>query len=343
MKKTFAYALMGILMASSAAYAAENEVQAIRLATGKSDATNSQMFKSVNKACPNVGVQEVTEGTTGGADNIGLIMANKVDAGIAQVDVVNFLQRTDPNIGKLRSLVALNNNLLHVIATNQGRMIKPAVKGTLGMGAKPAEYAQVNTIMDLKGTTVVANGSAWLTMRTISEKLDLGITVIDEDNRDTALKMLRDGTASALIAMGGNPVSWVEKLSGNEFHLVKFGKEEAQSRQMIAMLGSPYTVAQETYKNLNAFGYFVPAVRNELFVRNYQGSKAQILMALRECYSDNLTDIKETTGTHPAWQDVEDVNVTAWPRFEAGRTKAPVAQEEAQKSKGGKRNLSLAN
>ncbi len=325
--KTFGLAFATLALAATLALpAAAQDTQALRIATGKTDATNSQMFQAIKAACP-ANLQEITD-TSGGADNIGLLQANKVDAGIAQVDVAEFLQKTDPNIGKLRSLVALNPNYLHIIASTRGVMVDPGKPAAImGFGGTPARYAQVSNINDLKGQTVVAHGSAQLTIRIISQKLGLNLSVVDDDTKDRqGLQSVKNGQAAAFVAMGGRPVGWIEQLNGADYVLVPMQKEA------VGMLGSPYSAQQLTYKNLSAFGFYTAAVKNELFVRNFQGGKAKLLADLRECYKNNLIDIKETTGTHAAWQEVDDLDATAWPRFEAPA--ATPAQKQSDSSTG---------
>lgn len=304
MKFLASAAVISVLSVSAHA----QEVQALKIATGKPDATNSQMFQSIKAVCPNI--QEVTD-TTGGVDNINMLVGNKVDAGIAQPDVAEFLEQTDPNVGKLRSLVALNSNYLHIITSPRGVMVDPGKEGRFGFGKVEAKFAPINGVFDLKGKTVVAHGSAQLTARILSKRLGLDLNVIDDDSPTrTGLEMVRTGQAAAFMAMGGKPVGWVEKLNPGEFQLL------AMQKEMISNLGSPYFSGQLSYKNLNAFGFHALAVKNELFVRNYQGAKAKLLSELRTCYEHNLADIRETTGTHPAWQEVEDLTAVSWARFE---------------------------
>jgi len=296
----------------------------LKIATGKPDATNSQMMKAIINACPNL-VEEDTD-TTGGADNVGKLVANQVHGGIAQVDVVQFLEKTEPAISKLKSLVALNPNYLHVIAATKGFVVEPAQKGTLGFGGKPEVRGKITKFTDLNNRTVAANGSAQLTLRVIADKLNLNINIVDADDRKAGLDMLANGQVAAFVAMGGKPVEWVGKLDGSVFELVPVGQDIAEK------LGAPYSAQKLTYKNLNAFGFATVSVKNELIVRDYKGAKGAQLQQLRDCFVANVDAIRETTGTHPAWQEVEDLTTTQWATY-TGEAKAVPASAPAPAAK----------
>lgn len=313
--------LMAVLAMAQIAHA--QDVQTLKIATGDPKGSNSQMFKTVVSLCPNLVTEDTS--TTGGADNINKLLMNQVDGGIAQADVVAFLAKTDSNVEKLRSLVTLNSNMLHIIASSSGFMVDPGKAGTLGFGKKAATYKTISTLKDLYGLPVAGFGSGQITARILSDRLNLNLTVIDVEDKDKGLEMVRSGQVAAMFALGGRPIPWIASIPANngssEFTLVGIPADT------VKQLGSPYEVKQLTYKNLGVFGFTTLAAKNELYVRDYKGAKASLLGQLRSCYETNLDNIKETTGSHPAWQDVDDLTTSSWTRFEVAKSvqvKAPV-------------------
>lgn len=314
-----AVVLAGMLLASGA----NAQEAVVTISTGDPAAANSNMFKDVLKVCPGLATENTA--TSGGSDNINQLIMNSVDGGIAASDVAEFLAGTDPNVKKLKSLVTLNPNMLYIIVNRNGYVIDKGANGVMGLGKRDPVIAQISSLSDLNGKPVGVIGSAHITMqrlRDLDSTVSPAVTLID-NSKDAAgkeVKAYTDGIGrlerneiAALITMGGKVVPWIAQLPQGKFVLVPVRKKEVER------FGAPYFTQQITYKNMDSMGVPTLAVRNELFVIDRRGSKGQTLAALRKCYEDHLVDIKDTLGTNPGWQDVDDLSATSWPRFEIAK------------------------
>ena len=275
---------------------------ALRIATGDQKGTYSQVFKNIQNVCP-LACEDMQ--TSGGFDNIMRLITGKADAGIAQVDALDFLKRVDPRVLKLRSLVALHTNSMHIIVSAQG--VKPE-----GSGWNPlASKVVIDNLRQLRGKKVALFGSAQVTALIVSERLQLGFITVDVATKEDGLAKVKSGEVAAMLAMGGQPIGWVEQLSKAEYSLATSEVGD------ITTLGTPYFNTKLSYPNLNKFGVNSVTVRNDLVTRDFTGPKANALSELRSCMATKLQDIKEGNGAHAAWGDVEDLNATGWEKYKA--------------------------
>ncbi len=287
----------------------------ILLATGTPDTSYSKVAKDIIASCPMICEYQKT---TGGYDNTLLLVNNEVDAGLVPIDVAEFMKRSDPGVGKLLSLVSLNWQAMHIIVASNGLVVTKGKTGNLGIGKTQDERTIIKTLRDLKGRKVAAWASGVISARMVDERIKLGLDIVEFENKEEALAAVRDGNVFALIAMGAKPLSWVSTLDRNSFTLANVDPADAQA------LGQPYFASKLTYQKLGVIGLNTIAAKNEIFVRNYTGKREQQLVAFRECLRANLADIKERRGAHASWNEVENIDDLAWPRYEAKGSVKPV-------------------
>jgi TRAP-type uncharacterized transport system substrate-binding protein len=275
------------------------------IGTGLPTAPYSQMMQVPLRMAPELICEY--RGSTGGADNIQALVERKIDAGIVQADVLSYMMHKEPMVAKkIRSLVALHSNYLHVF------VLKNGFKEDLGK-FKFKKQVVIRNIRDLDGRKVAAFGSAPITAKNINEKLSLNMRIVDVSSKEAGLAMLNKGEVAAFLALGGKPIPWVDKEVGSNITLADVEPADVDK------LKSPYSAGQLTYKKLGALGISAIAVRNELLVWDFTGQRAQQLLQVRKFFKDNLNDIKDSRGAHPAWQDVElnTLGKVSWERFQS--------------------------
>jgi TRAP-type uncharacterized transport system substrate-binding protein len=339
-------ALVGVMMAT----VASAQEASLKIGTGPEAFVYSKMFadyqdfvkKRNDNTCANIAVPQPKDvPTSGGMDNINNILANLVDGGIAQDDVVQLLATTNPKIAALKSLATLHTNHLHIVALSaEFTFVTPVTRATKmwERGDTVTENVEtkksIRSLMDLKGLPVAAVGSAYATAYMVDERESIGMIVIEYKSITEAMADLKAGKVAAIMAMGGMPLPWIVegakdkndpnksfgKLSANEFVLVSAPMKDDG---FVKKLGSPYFASQLVYPNLNAQGTWAISVKNQLFVRDYKSaSKQQALATLRGCFEKWVPEMREALGTHPSWQDVDDVNANTalnWGRYEIKR------------------------
>lgn len=289
--------------------AVECEKNEIIFATGDPKGTYSLMFKTIEEMVPDL-VCEYTD-TTGGFVNVNLLLERKIDAGLVQSDVIDYMKRTDQRVQKkLRSLGALHGNMIHIIMNRNG--FKKKKETGMGSWIGSSETVMVSNLRDLKRLPIAAFGSGFITARVINERLRLEINendIIEVEKKEEGLELVKNGKVAAMIAMGGIPISWVEKLDRNIFALANVDLAD------IAALGNPYYASKMNYRTLGVMNANAITVRNEIIVWDYAGPTGQRLEELRSFLKNNLEAIKEERGSHPAWQDVDSIEDISWLRY----------------------------
>jgi TRAP-type uncharacterized transport system substrate-binding protein len=290
---------------------------ALTLATGDQKATYAKMCKNIMAFCPVV--KEYTE-TTGGFDNLNLLLTRQVNMGMVPEDVLEMAKRTDTNVAKrVRGLVALHFNTLHiVILKNGGNSGGGGWLSKLGIGKEEKHIIQ--DLRDLRGKKVACHGSSIVTGEFLNERLQAGLVLVRVKTPSEGQAMLKSGEAVALFATAGWPVGWIDNLDPNIFTLASLDES------YVKKLGEPYKLVKLNYPKLGAMGVISAGPRNVIAVWNYKSkSKVAQIMDFKRCLIENLQDIKEMDGSHPSWGDVEDVEDFTWLKYEPGAPAAPAS------------------
>jgi len=287
------------------------------IGTGLPTAPYSQMMQVPLRMAPELICEY--RGSTGGTDNIQALVERKIDAGIVQADVLTFMMMTEPMVAKkIRSLVALHSNYLHFF------VLKNGFKEDRGI-FKFKKQTVIKNMHDLDGRKVAAFGSANITGRIINERLGLNMRLVEVSTKEAGLAMLNKGEVAAFFAMGGKPIPWVDKeVDGNTVTLANVDPAD------IERLKSPYYAGKLTYRKLGVVGVNAVAVRNELLVWDFTGQRAQQLLQVRKFFKNNLNDIKDSRGAHPAWQEIEPITLdrVSWESFQPAGSVAPARSKK---------------
>lgn len=283
------------------------KAQTLKVATGSAKLTYSTMFKEMVQHCGNT-LPLVEVNSNGSMDNVDKLVGNEVNAGFVQSDVLWLRARTE-ELGNVKTLLALHNEQVHIIAP-----VKSGLKsgGVLGVGGNEVV---INDITGLANQRVAATGGSAVTAKVIRLQSEIPFTVVEYASNDAVIAAVAKGEAAAAIVVGGQPLPLVRGLS-KDFKLLAI-PPAVQER-----LKGVYRTTRLNYSNLNAAG--VPTVATDalLVTREYKTERmVGALASFRGCVLGKVDELKETTGTHPAWQAVDAANRGKWAWLELGAKK----------------------
>lgn len=301
--------LQSLFLAVSLFLALPASAEQLKVATGGAKGTYSTMFKEITSVarCTD-SVPLLEQNTSGSVENVNLLLGNKVNAAIAQMDVL-WLRNQTEDLSKVKTLVALHPEEVHLLALTTSKVI---VGKTLGFGGKPYVFSTIN---DLANARVGAAGGSAVTAQVIRLQSQVNFNVVTMDNNDQVLQALRAGQIEAGLFVGGQPMPLIDGLDGT-FKILSMPPD------VVERLKAVYKPARLSYMKLGAQG--VPTVSiDSLFVtREYKTPAMQSsLAALRKCILEKVPELQETTGTHPKWQGVDPANKGKWPWYELPTTK----------------------
>lgn len=296
-----------ILTAATVTLAVSSYSQTITISSGITGGTNHTLVKELTGTCTKNLKLENLEAKDGSPQSITRIANNQATAGIIQADVLK-LKSKDQDLNNIKVLFPLHSEQVHILAAKTSG-IKEG--GTLGFNKKERV---LNDWADLQGTTIGASGGSLYTAQVLQALS--GITVdIDADIGDTntLIAAVRERKIAAAVFVGGAPMKAIAALNRNEFKLLTMSNE-------LRAAGVKYAYRNKTiaYENLGTAGIPTLEVDALFAVYNFSGKKmVEQLTNLRECFYENVADLSETAGTHPAWRSVpKDKSIrTNWPMY----------------------------
>jgi TRAP-type uncharacterized transport system substrate-binding protein len=283
------------------------QAQSLAFASGEAKKGYSKVFSNINEVCnASVPLKEVN--TNGGLDNLTTLVDKGATVGISQIDTWQSLSGGDEAIGRLKGVVSLNYNLMHIVVQqtgyNAGRQCSgKEVLGKCVTGDWQPVMKVIEKDTDLKGLSVAAVGSAQVLARTyLNKKLSLGLDVKDVDAAGgksgdaRAIEMLKAGQVQAVITMAAYPSGPIGALKQSD------GLSLANFTQQV---GGGYRVVKKNYKGLGAFNVPFLAVPNILWSRpvDPNGETGQQVTALKTCLVKNLKHLQDGEGFEPSWAD----------------------------------------
>lgn len=289
------------------------DAQTLKVATGSAKLTYSTMFKEMVQHCGNT-LPLVEVNSNGSMDNVDKLVGNEVNAGFVQSDVLWLRARTE-ELGNVKTLLALHNEQVHIIAPVKSGLKAGGVLGVLGVLGVGGSEVVINDITGLAGQRVAATGGSAVTAKVIRLQSEIPFTVVEYPNNDAVIAAVTKGEAAAAIVVGGQPLPLVRGLNAS-FKLLAI-PPAVQER-----LKGVYRTTRLNYSNLNAAG--VPTVATDalLVTREYKTERmVGALASFRGCVLSKVDELKETTGTHPAWQAVDAANRGKWAWYELGARK----------------------
>ena len=277
------------------------------VSSGATTGTYYRLMNEFNAASPGLIVNTASDGSL---TNIDRVMDNEAELGITQFDALYVRGLKETNLkDHIRILALLHAEEIHFIAKTA-----PRTEGGIGaFGINTginARTVYLNTVDDLHGRKVGFWGGAIITEEIIASMTLIGWVPTEYPDQDAALGALRTDQADALLAVGGQPLGWVNELP-RDFKLLSVPDA------MVARLAAVYEKTTLTYRNLGQSGVQTLAVRAMLVTRNYTSrSKHDQLLAIRDKLADVVGDIRETRGTHPKWDDINPKATTdKWPMY----------------------------
>lgn len=275
------------------------------VSTGVPQGTYASMFKDLAEVCGTAaGLALVDRPASGSSESIDRLLHNEVAAAFVQTDVLH-ARRTTEDLGRIRALVALHPEPIHLLALSA-----PLVEGgVLGIGGRDVVF---QTLGDLGKRRVGAWGGGLVTARLVQLQAEVDFRITEFNGPEDALQALRARRIDAVLAVGGAPLAWMAKLDRSI-------KLLAVPDPWASRLRHVYRPARLSYSHLGAQG--VPTIATEavLAVREVRSAAAAApLLRLRSCLQQQLDPLRDTVGRHSAWGQVEAGAVPHWPVFERG-------------------------
>lgn len=269
----------------------------LNVATGSATGTYSTMFKNIGKVCTQSAYLK-ERGTSGSLENIDLLLSNEVSLAFVQSDVLKAKEQIDGDtrVQNIKALLPLHNEEIHLFAPPP--VTKKSILGKV-------TTTGVTTYTDLKGKRVAAWGGSLITARVLSAKLGVPYTVTSVKDRDAAFSALRAGQVDAVLAVVGQPATWVKDLSGVNLVPIPYAPT----------LNGIYTTAKLLYPNLSASSVPTVAVQSVLATRDFKTpEKKDLLLKYQKCATSKLVNLQEDEGMHPKWQEVT-FKTWPWPQY----------------------------
>lgn len=305
--------------------------QSLNISTGdsKSGSTYSKMFRELSAKCKadgSISLQE--QESSGSLENVDRLAANTTNGAIVQTDVLYLQSKSDDKLNRVKTLVSLHPEEVHVIARADAK-----VGGRCVMG-KCIGGDGLQSVEQLAGQKIGAAGGSVVTAKVIQLLGQVGFEIVEMPNSGEAMKQLDAGAVQAVVAVGGAPLGFAEKL-GPQHRLLGFGDGTVEK------LKSVYVPAKLTYRKMaTSSGVRTIATEAVLVVQDYKTPRTvEGLSKLRACVTQNIDELREANGTHPKWKDVDPANRGKWIWYElptaqaAAPAPAAVQVAPAQKTK----------
>lgn len=296
--------LLGLAIAAASILAHGQQLQ---VATGKAGDTYSTMLKQLAQRCGS-GVAIIEHPSAGSNDNINQLVGNQVNAAFVQSDVLWLRARTE-DLGNVKTLLALHPEQLHIVARAQSGLKQG---GVMGIGGSEVVLGDITA---LAGRRVGAAGGSLVTAQVIRLQSEIPFHVMPFDNGDDVLAALDKGEIEAAVFVGGAPLASIAKL-GPQYKLLPV------PAPLLEKLKGVYRPARLNYQKMGATGVATVATDALFVTREYKTPKmTDGLAKLRACAQASIDELRETTGTHPAWMQVDTANRGKWPWLELSSAK----------------------
>ena len=286
------------------------------ISTGGPSGTYYRLIEEIKPVCPDVALEQWQSDdkkpSTGSLMNIDNILGNKAELGIVQSDALELRAQKEDDIKKrIFTLIMLHPEEVHVITKSQPHKEGGYGVGGFTVGGKMVVY---NNVAELRGHKVGYWGGSSVTVQMVNIVGMIGFEAVEFNDQSAALDGLQADNIDAILAVGGQPLGWVEKLS-RDYKVLEF------SDSLVKQLSSVYDKTTLTYRNLGQDGVQTVSVNALLVTRNYTSPVAiKKLAALRQCVIDHIDDIRDTRDTHPKWQVIDPTKESRWQMFKPAMT-----------------------
>lgn len=298
------YTALGLLVALALLVfaCAPAQAQSLRVSTGGAKGTYSQMFKEMVALCGN-DVAMVEINSTGSIENVASLVGNQVNAAFTQSDVLYLKARTE-ELGNVKTLLALHSEQVHIV-TRASSGVKSG--GVLGVGGSEVVFSDLTS---LAGRKLGAAGGSVVTAQVIRLQSEVPFNVVPMETNDAVLAAVKSGAVEAGLFVGGAPMPLISAL-GPDLKLLPI------SAPVVERLKGVYRPARLSYSKMGAAGVSTVSTDALFVTREYKTAKmVDSLARFRACILGKLDELKETTGTHPAWQGVDANNKGKWAYYD---------------------------
>ncbi|SEJ58293.1 hypothetical protein SAMN04488058_11137 [Deinococcus reticulitermitis] len=269
----------------------------MNVATGSKTGTYSAMFRNIGQVCTQSAYLR-ERGTTGSLENIDLLLNNEVSLAFVQSDVLKARDQIDkdPRVKNIKALLPLYDEEIHLFAL-------PATVSKDFLGRR--KVTGVAQFADLKGKKVAAWGGSLVTARVISAMSGVPYTVVPVKDQPAAFAALQGKGVDAVLAVVGQPATWVKELSGVSLLPVP----------VLGKMSNIYTPAKLLYPTLSADAVPTVAVMSVLATRDFKTpERRDVLLKYQQCAVSKLINLQEGEGMHPKWQQVT-FKTWPWPQY----------------------------
>jgi|GEM_PF-4700146 len=304
MKKIMMLAILGMFVLVNLVSAGE-----LIITTGVKGGTYSAFYDQIRATCSNpvltewIGPKGLP--ASGSLENLRNLLGNKANIGFIQEDVLwsKKIIDSDPAIDGIKTLIVLYPEEIHVIAMTR---------------------SSINRFSDLGNKKIATWGGSLITTKVLLGKTGIRVNSVTEVPGATeAVDLLDKGKVEAIIAVGGQPVGWIENLP-NKFKLVEFDQFQR--------VNDIYAKAVLNYTNLSPTGINSISTMSMIVTKDYKTDmKIKDLNDLVNCIMSHLPDLTETTGNHPKWELVKPDNKSSWPKYD--KLSAPIKPVPVPKKK----------
>ncbi|THF88501.1 transporter substrate-binding domain-containing protein [Deinococcus sp. KSM4-11] len=269
------------------------------VATSPKGSTASDMFGDIGKVCTNASFLRQRQ-TSGSVESLELLLDNQVSLAFVQLDVLKARDQIDhdPRAGELKTLLPLNFDEIHLITK------QPVVKKNI---FGKTTITGITKFSDLKGKKLGSWGGSVVTSNVLKAKAGVAVTILEFKGREETLAALAAGQVDAVLSVVGQPADWVKALDATKYALVPLDIPQAA-------LNGFYKPATLRYPQLGS-GVGTYAVQRILVTRDFKTPERRTaLLNYQKCTLSKLTELHETQGFHPKWNEVT-FKEQDWPWF----------------------------
>lgn len=258
--------------------------------------------------------------TNGGAENLDLLLKNKVNAALVPSGLLfNMRDENAASVANIKTLFAMHPEAIHLIARSDTKEEGGYGIGKFKVGTDKITY---NNAEDLKGRAVGAVGGSVVDANTISSKMRFGWNVTPFPKTSDMLAALVSGQIDAVVIQAGAGSPAVSGLKGQYKLIPLRGNSDTDKI---------WSNTKVQYSNLNQ-GKAVDTLQAPALLVTRKWSSKEMnerLATLVQCFKSNLDKIKDTTGTNAVWQSISLDNQGQWPMYELPNLAgAPVATKK---------------
>jgi TRAP-type uncharacterized transport system substrate-binding protein len=292
MKKRNAVFAVVLLLVLAITTFSQSQSSQLRVAVESSSGTYKKMLGDIINVCSTDNFSIIpAAGLSGGApDNLDALITNKADAAFLHSDVFFANSQADPSYNKLKTLVALYPEPIHVLALRNSKTKKA--------GAFTFGTVDFNSLSEMSGYKVGAAGGGVFTARILQGQGQGGFQVVTFDRGDDVVAALNNGDIAAAIFVGASPLPNIEKLPKSSYKLLPIGENIA------GRVTGIYRPATINYNGITNGPLKTMAPVAVLLTRAFTTpAKIQAQQNFRSCFYEHLNDLKDSAS--PNWQAVE--------------------------------------